>query len=523
MADYGHPLTFGSFLTPSAATPHRAVELAVLCERVGLDIATFQDHPYQPSFHDTWTLISFIAAQTSTIRLAANVTNLPLRPPAVLARSLASLDLLSGGRIELGLGAGAFWEAIEAMGGGRRSPAEAVEALEEAIDVIEQVWDVGARGGVRVIGQHYRVVGAKRGPAPAHDIEIWLGAYKPRMLALLGRRAAGWLPSLSYLQPGDLAAGNARIDDGALQAGRSPHEIRRLLNISGQFLPRGRAFLQGPGEQWAEELADLALTEGLSTFLLASDDPDDVRQFAAEVAPAVRELVAAERSTPTTAATAPAAPAVTLERVHQAPATATVGTSLGVTPTPPPAPRGSVEVWDEATRPSGPAPDPNRRYTAGEQATGQHLVDIHNHLRAELDQVYDLIAQVEAGTATAGAARSHINTMTMRQNKWVLGGYCVSYCRVVTTHHTVEDRAMFPQLRAADRRLDPVIDRLELEHRVIHDVLEGVDRALVAYVGAPDGMAELRAAVDLLGDSLLSHLSYEERELVEPLARLGIG
>ena len=133
----------------------------------------------------------------------------------------------------------------------------------------------------------------------------------------------------------------------------------------------------------------------------------------------------------------------------------------------------------------------------------------------------DLIEQVAAGMLDVGAARSEINTMTMRQNKWVLGTYCESYCRIVTTHHTVEDRAMFPQLRSADPRLAPVIDRLEQEHHVIHDVLEGVDRALVGFVGAPDGLAQVRVAVDLLSDTLLSHLAYEERELVEPLARLG--
>jgi hemerythrin-like domain-containing protein len=121
-----------------------------------------------------------------------------------------------------------------------------------------------------------------------------------------------------------------------------------------------------------------------------------------------------------------------------------------------------------------------------------------------------------------GTARSHINTMTMRQNKWTLGTYCEAYCRVVTTHHTLEDRSLFPHLRDADPRLAPVIDRLEQEHHAIHDVLEGVDQALVAFVTTPDGMAELRAAVDLLSDTLLSHLAYEERELVEPIARLGL-
>ncbi|MEU1244658.1 LLM class flavin-dependent oxidoreductase [Micromonospora parva] len=529
MSDYGHDLVFGSFVTPSAGDPDRTVGVAVLAEQVGLDLVTFQDHPYQPAFLDTWTLLSFVAARTHRVHLAANVTNLPLRPPAVLARSVASLDLLSGGRVSLGLGAGAFWDAIEAMGGRRLTPGEGVRALTEAIEVIRQLWDVETRGGVRVDGEFYRVVGAKRGPAPAHHTPIWLGAYKPRMLQLTGRRADGWLPSLGYLQPGDLAKGNAIIDDAAREAGRSPRDVRRLLNIAGQFSAVGRGPLDGPAEQWAEELAELAVEDGVGTFILASDDPDDLRRFAGEVAPAVRELVAAEREQGAAPGRTPAQPEpepepepVVAAPVRGSRATATGG-AFAVVPTPDDGVRRSEQrVWDESTRPSGPAPDPERTYTAQEQATGAHLVQIHDGLRAELAQIHDLIDQVAAGEIDAGAARSHINTMTMRQNRWTLGVYCESYCRIVTTHHTIEDQSFFPRLRARDPRLGPVVDRLEQEHHVIHDVLEGVDRALVAYVGSPDGLAELRAAVDLLTDALLSHLSYEERELVEPLARLGI-
>ncbi|MET8353105.1 MULTISPECIES: LLM class flavin-dependent oxidoreductase [unclassified Micromonospora] len=521
MGDYGHDLVFGSFTTPGSDDPDRTVGLAVLAEQVGLDLVTFQDHPYQPRFLDTWTLLSYVAARTSRVHLSANVTNLPLRPPAVLARSVASLDLLSGGRVELGLGAGAFWEAIEAMGGRRLTPGQGVRALEEAIDVIRQLWDAEARGGVRVDGEFHRVVGAKRGPAPAHAVPIWLGAYKPRMLELTGRRADGWLPSLGYLQPGDLAKGNEIIDDAARQAGRSPGDVRRLLNISGQFASAGRGTLHGPTEQWARELAELALSDGISAFILGSDDPDDLRRFAGEVAPAVRELVAAERDRGSAPARSPVTePAAVVEPPARPRVT---GGAFAVVPTPDDGRRLSDQrVWDESARPSGPAPDPTRTYTAQEQATGQHLVQVHDGLRGELAQIHDLIEQVAAGEIDAGMARSHINTMTMRQNRWTLGAYCESYCRIVTTHHTIEDQALFPRLRQADARLRPVIDRLEQEHHVIHDVLEGVDRALVAYVGAPDGLAELRAAVNLLTDALLSHLSYEERELVEPLARLGV-
>ncbi|WP_299038401.1 LLM class flavin-dependent oxidoreductase [uncultured Pseudokineococcus sp.] len=525
MTDHGHDLLFGAFLTPSAADPGRVVELARLCEAVGLDLATFQDHPYQPGFLDTWTLLSWVAASTTRLRVAPNVVNLPLRPPAVLARSVASLDLLSGGRVELGLGAGAFWDAIEAMGARRLTPREAVLGLEEAIAVLRQTWDASARGGVRLEGDVHRVVGAKRGPAPAHDVGIWVGAYGPRMLELTGRLADGWLPSTGYLQPGDLERGNAAVDEAALAAGRAPGDVRRLLNLSGRFTRRSTGPLQGPAEQWVEELADLALSEGLSGFLLGSDDPDDLRRFAAEVAPGVREVVDAERGARAGGDVTSASPVVDEVLVPRVAAgTSSAAPGLPVVPTPDDGVRRSRErVWDESARPTGPAPEPGRTYTEDEATQGGHLISVHDHLRSELAQLHDLVEQVGAGATSPGQARSHIATMTLRQNAWTLGTYCESYCRVVTTHHTIEDRSMFPHLRSGDPRLGPVVDRLEEEHHAIHDVLERVDRALVASVAAPGpaGVEEVRAAVDLLSDVLLSHLSYEERELVEPLARLG--
>lgn len=290
MPDYGHDLSFGTFITPRNQRPAEVVALARLTEQAGLELATFQDHPYQPAFLDTWTLISWVAAQTDTLRVAPNVLNLPLRQPAVLARSAASLDLLSGGRVELGLGAGAFWDGIAAMGGPRRTPGESVEALSEAIDVIRGIWDVDEAGGVRVDGEHYRVRGAKRGPAPAHGIGLWLGAYKPRMLRLTGRKADGWLPSLSYFPLDGLAAANRTIDDAAIAAGRDPREIRRLLNIQGEF-GNGDGFLQGPPDRWVQDLRPLVTEHGFSTFIVTGDDPDTIRRFGQEVAPGLREAV----------------------------------------------------------------------------------------------------------------------------------------------------------------------------------------------------------------------------------------
>lgn len=299
MTDYGHDLLFGTFITPVAQPAMHAVELAVTADQAGLDLVTFQDHPYQPAFHDTWTLLSFVASRTQRIHVASNVLNLPLRLPSVIARSAASLDLLSGGRVELGLGAGAFWDGVAAMGGPRREPGESIEALEEAIEIIRQLWDPETRSGAKVEGNHYQVKGAKRGPAPAHKINIWVGAYKPRILRMTGRAADGSLPSLGYLKggPAELAEMNRHLDEGAQAAGRSPSEIRRLLNINGQFASSGRGLLQGPPRQWAEDIAGIALEYGVSGFILAADDAPTITLFAAEVVPAVRELIWKARAT----------------------------------------------------------------------------------------------------------------------------------------------------------------------------------------------------------------------------------
>jgi alkanesulfonate monooxygenase SsuD/methylene tetrahydromethanopterin reductase-like flavin-dependent oxidoreductase (luciferase family)/iron-sulfur cluster repair protein YtfE (RIC family) len=514
MSDYGHDLLFGAFIQPSAEQAQRVVALAQLTEEVGLDLASFQDHPYQPSFLDTWTLLSVVAARTTRLRVLPNVANLPLRPPAVLAHSAASLDILTNGRVELGLGAGAFWDAIAGQGGPRRSAGESISALEEAIQVMRALWTPGR--GVRFNGKYYQLQGAKPGPFPVHDIGIWLGAYKPRILRLTGRRADGWLPSSSYLPAEELAEASKIIDEAAVEAGRDPGAVRRLYNILGEFTP--------------EQLAELTLAHGMSGYILATDSPDAIQRFAAEVAPAVREMVAAERARGADRAITPilgtGAPAPTDNPAPPPRERVTANASNGPRPAEPTPDDGvrlsSVQVWDETSRPAGPASDPAYRYTPQGQASSQHLVEIHDHLREELAQLRGLIEQVAAGSVDPGIARSHIATMTLRQNKWTVGAYCASYCRVLTTHHTIEDRSMFPHLRQADKRLAPVIDRLEAEHHAIHEVIERVDQALVTFLTAPDGMATLRAAVDVLTDTLLSHLSYEERELVEPLARLGL-
>ncbi|SOC51350.1 LLM class flavin-dependent oxidoreductase [Ornithinimicrobium cerasi] len=526
MTDYGHDVRLGLFPTPDAAFPQRAVDLAVLADTSGLDLVSIQDHPYNAGHLDTSTLLTWIAARTTRVRLSHNVANLPLRAPVVLARTIATLDLLSGGRADLGIGAGAFWDGIAAAGGPRRSPGEAVDALAEAIDIARQLWR--GEGSVRAEGEHYRVRGLRSGPQPGGSPGIWVGAYGPRMLRVTGRLADGWLPSMGYLPPARLAEANARIDEAAVRAGRAPGDVVRLYNVHGTFgQTRGAGDgLHGHPEDWAEQLAGLVLEEGMSSFVLATDDPVTVRIFAEEVGPALRDLVDAGR-----AVDGDRDGVETAGGARSAPGAVTAPLEVGVRPTPDDGTRLTGELaWDEAARPRTPSPaGAPTAYTRQQLAAPQHLVDVHDHLRGELARVRDVVDQVRRGHLEVGQARSVINTMAMRQNNWTLGAFCESYCRIVTGHHTLEDRSVFPHLRRSEPGVGPVLDRLEEEHEVIADVLDRLDRALVGLVGqdaygqaGSTALDELGRSVDLLTDTLLSHLSYEERELAGPLARHGL-
>jgi len=294
--DYGRPVEFGISVTPNAGEEDAIRTAVATADRSGLELVGIQDHPYQWRFLDTWMLMASLLAQTGRIRLFADVTNLPMRPPAVLAKQAATLDVLSGGRFELGLGAGGFWDAVAAMGGQRRTPGQAVDALEEAIAIIRTSWS-GERS-VHFEGTYYSAHGYHPGPPPTHPISIWIGAYRPRMLRLIGRLGDGWIPSLGYVDMGDIAQGNEVIDGAAVAAGREPSAIRRMVNVSGNIGPESRGgAISGSVDEWVELLAGWVTEVGLDTFILwpADPDPGQIATFGEEIAPRVRAEVQRRR------------------------------------------------------------------------------------------------------------------------------------------------------------------------------------------------------------------------------------
>ncbi|HWC07487.1 MAG TPA: hemerythrin domain-containing protein, partial [Solirubrobacterales bacterium] len=272
-------------------------------------------------------------------------------------------------------------------------------------------------------------------------------------------------------------------------------------------------------------LARLALEEGISVFVVMGDDPRELERFANEVAPATRELVAAgreaagEEDAPDVPSPAPPVHADDGDAAEPPPDSEYA--RLGVSPTPDDGSRLAAPRWDESSRPHRTPSGPDVTYSETGRQTGQHLIDVHDHLRKELTELREVVAQVRDGALSAGQARDALHAMALRQNDWTLGAFCARYCRVVAQHHTIEDQSVFPHLRSADPELAPVVDRLADEHLVIHDAIEEVDRALVHHLEHPEDFDRLQTAIDVLTDTLLSHLAYEEHELVEPLARLG--
>jgi alkanesulfonate monooxygenase SsuD/methylene tetrahydromethanopterin reductase-like flavin-dependent oxidoreductase (luciferase family) len=285
------PAAFGLNVDPNAGGLAIAARIAAIADTSGLEYAGIQDLPHISGFVDTFTQITWLAAHTSNVHFFPNVADLPLRPPAMLAKQAATVDVLSRGRFELGLGAGAFSDANVGMGGPRRTAGQARQALSEAIDIIRGAW---AGQPFRFQGDHYQVPDAQPGPRPAHEIGIWLGVTGPRAVRLVGAKADGWSVFSPYLPPEQLGPLNDIITASAEEAGRDPARIVRLYNLMGLITPADRNMFNGPAGRWVDTLATLYTDYQMNTFVYwpSGDRERQSRIFAEDVVPAAREALA---------------------------------------------------------------------------------------------------------------------------------------------------------------------------------------------------------------------------------------
>ncbi|MFI0356515.1 LLM class flavin-dependent oxidoreductase [Actinomadura sp. 9N407] len=292
MTDYGKPITFGLSLDPGADRLAETRRQASAAAAGGLDYLAVQDHPYQPGHLDAWTLITHLATETERISLFTDVADLQLRPPTMLAKAAASLDAITGGRIVLGVGGGAFSDGIASMGGIRRDGRAMVDYTREAL----QVMHAALRGGaVRLQSDQYAIEGYTAGPVPAAPVPLWLGAQGPRMLAVTGAFSDGWISPLNiYVPPAEVPAKQKSIDEAARAAGREPGDIRRIYNVIGGIgAAHGVPGLAGDVRHWADTLTEWAVELGFDTFVFwpVAAHHTQLQLFMNEVVPAVREQV----------------------------------------------------------------------------------------------------------------------------------------------------------------------------------------------------------------------------------------
>jgi probable F420-dependent oxidoreductase len=290
----GEPL-FGLNVSTSAERGADPVAAAVRAEELGFDFVSASDHLHgtEPSY-ETWTMLSWIAARTSRIRVATRVLATPYRSPAVLAKMAETLDRLSDGRLILGLGGGYSDEEFRAFGLPARTPREKVDGLEEAIRILHGLW---SERRFSFDGRLYRIEGAELEPKPAHRIPIWLGTYGNRALGVTGRLADGWIPSLGFAPPEQVTGMRDRVLGAARDAGRDPDQLTLAYNVTVRVDKRADplhpSVVAGPAEAVAERLAGfLGLGfNALNLMLTGADRQEDDEQaacLAQEVLPALR-------------------------------------------------------------------------------------------------------------------------------------------------------------------------------------------------------------------------------------------
>lgn len=284
-------LLFGLDLPASAEPGRDPVGEARRAEALGFDFVSTSDHPCGSSpTNETWTMLSWVAANTSRIRVASRVLGVPYRPPAMVAKMAETLDRLSAGRLILGLGGGYSDEEFRSFGLKVPTPRDKVDGLAEAIEVTRGLW---SEQGFTFSGRLYQTAAADLEPKPMHDIPIWLGTFGDRALTLTGRLADGWIPSLGMAPPERIPAMRSRIHAGARAVGRSPEAITCVYNLGiriDERATRQPSTVSGTPDAVTEQLigfVELGFT-GFNFQPVGPDRGEQIDRLAREVVPAVR-------------------------------------------------------------------------------------------------------------------------------------------------------------------------------------------------------------------------------------------
>jgi len=284
-------ILLGLNLPTSAAEGADPVSLAAEAEDLGFDFISANDHPCgtTPTF-EVWTLLGWVAARTSRVRVATRVLGVPYRPPAIVAKMAESLDRLSGGRLILGMGGGSSDEEFRAFGLGVPTPRQKIDGLEEALHIIRGLW---WQPTFTFDGTLYRTEEAAIEPKPAHHVPVWLGTLGPRGLDVTGRLADGWIPSYDLAPPEQARGMRERIRRAAASAGRDPDQIRYVYNLEVRVDPLRREdamVISGGADEVIERLLSLA-DLGFTGFNFIPSGPDQAEQralLAGDVLPAIR-------------------------------------------------------------------------------------------------------------------------------------------------------------------------------------------------------------------------------------------
>jgi alkanesulfonate monooxygenase SsuD/methylene tetrahydromethanopterin reductase-like flavin-dependent oxidoreductase (luciferase family) len=286
------PLLFGVSVSTSAAPDADPAGQARAAEELGFDFVSASDHPSgtHPTY-ETWTMLTWIAAATSRITIASRVLSLPFRSPALVAKMAESLNRFAGNRLILGLGAGAADAELRGFGLPVPTARDKVDGLAEAVEIIRGVWRQPA---FSYAGRLHTVAGAELEPKPPRPIPVWLGTFGDRALAVTGRHADGWIPSLGYAGADRLARMRGQVLAAARAAGRSPGDVTCALHLEvsvGGGADAGPDIVSGSPGQISGRLSEL-VEAGFTAFSFSPAGPrpasEQVEQLAADVIPRLR-------------------------------------------------------------------------------------------------------------------------------------------------------------------------------------------------------------------------------------------